>query len=174
MEVQDGSENVNCDASKSFSKAHSGYSTMKRQLLAFVNFSRHFNHYLLERKFQIVTDHRALQWFHNFKDPDGSTARWLGKLAAFENEKVHRSGKSNRHADFRILCPGFPVKTPPWLRGMNLSAVWKQSRKRQLRTKQVAQNALTVLELANTRTTLTPHRAKEGKNAATASLDVRL
>ena len=35
----------------------------------------------------------------NFKDPDALTARWLKKLAAFEYESEHRSGKSIGHAD---------------------------------------------------------------------------
>ena len=83
-QIQNGSERVICYAFKSFSKAHNRYSTTKRELLAIVTFTRHFRHYLLGRKFQIVTDHRALQWLHNFKDSDGLTARWLEKLAAFE------------------------------------------------------------------------------------------
>ena len=40
-----------------------------------------------------------MQWLHNFKDPDGLTARWLEKLAAFEYENVHRNGKTIGHAD---------------------------------------------------------------------------
>ena len=104
-QIQNGSERVICYASKSFSKAQSQYSTTKRELLAIVNFTRHFKHYLLGRKFQIVTDHRALQWLHNFKDPDGLTARWLEKLAAFEYEIVHRSGKSIGHADSMSRIP---------------------------------------------------------------------
>ena len=98
-QIQNGSERVICYASKSFSKAQSRYSSTKRELMAIVNFSRYFKHYLLGRKFQIVTDHRALQWLHNFKDPDGLTARWLEKLAAFEYEIVHRSAKSIGDAD---------------------------------------------------------------------------
>ena len=36
---------------------------------------------------------------HNFEDPDGLTARWLEKLAAFDYEVQHRPGKSIGHAD---------------------------------------------------------------------------
>ena len=66
-----------------------------------------------------------MQWLHNFKDPDGLTARWLEKLAAFDYEVQHRPGKSIGHADgfSRILIvnqvttsssteePDEPVKT---------------------------------------------------------------
>ena len=64
-----------------------------------MNIARHFKHQLLGRKLHIVTDHTALQWLHNFKDPDGSTASWLEKLAAFEYKIVHGSGRSIGHAD---------------------------------------------------------------------------
>ena len=108
-EVQDGKERAICYASKAFSKSlqtnfqtkrfQANYSATKRELLAIVTFTRHFKQYLLGRKFKIVTDHRALQWLHNFKDPDGLTARWLEKLAAFDYEVQHRPGKSIGHAD---------------------------------------------------------------------------
>ena len=51
------------------------------------------------RTFTIVTDHRALQWLQNFKDPVGLTAWWLEKLAAFDYEVPHKPGKSIGHVD---------------------------------------------------------------------------
>ena len=98
-QVQDGQERAFCYASKAFLKAQTKYSATKLELLAVVNFARHFRHHLLGRKFKIVTDHSALQWLHNFKDPDALTAHWLEKLAAFNYEVVHRPGKSIGHAD---------------------------------------------------------------------------
>ena len=88
-QVQNGLERVICYASKSLNKAQSRYSTTKRELLAIVNYTRHFKHYLLGRRFKIITDHRELQWPHNFKDPDALTARWLEKLAPFDYEIEH-------------------------------------------------------------------------------------
>ena len=75
------------------------YSATNRELLAVVNFTRHFRHYLLGQKFTIITDHRALQWLHNFEDPDAQNARWLEKLASFNYEVVHTPGKSIGHAN---------------------------------------------------------------------------
>ena len=98
-QVQDGQERAICYASKAFSKTQTRYSATKRELLAVVNFTRHFKHYLLGHKFTIITDHRALKWLHNFKDPDALTARWLEKSAAFDYEVVHRPRKSIGHAD---------------------------------------------------------------------------
>ena len=104
-QVHDGKDRAICYASKAFSKSQTNYSATRRELLAIVTSTRHFKHYLLGRKFKIVTDHRALQWLHNFKDPDELTARWLEKLAAFDYEVKHRPGKSIGHADGRSRRP---------------------------------------------------------------------
>ena len=104
-QVQNGLEPVICYASESLSKAQIRYSTTKRELLAIVNYTRHFKHYLLGRRFKIITDHRPLQWLHNFKDPNDLSARWLEKLAAFDYEIEHRSGKDIGQADCMSLLP---------------------------------------------------------------------
>ena len=108
-QVQNGLQRVICYASKSLNKAQSRYSTTKRELLAIVNYTKHFKHYFLGRQFKIITDHRALQWLHNFTDPDALTARWLGKLATFDYEVEHRSGKSIGHADCMSRLPATPA-----------------------------------------------------------------
>ena len=109
-QVQNGKERAICHASKAFSKAQTRYSATKRELLAIVHFTRHFRHYLLGRKFTIVTDQRSLQWLHNFKDPDGLTARWLEKLAAFDYEVRQKPGKSIGHADGLSRVPQAKVQ----------------------------------------------------------------
>ena len=99
FQVQDGKKRAFRYASKAFSKSRTNYSATERELSAIVTFTRHFKHYLLGRKLKIVTDHRALQWLHYFKDPDGLTARWLENLAALNYEVQHRPDKSIGHAD---------------------------------------------------------------------------
>ena len=96
--VQDGKQQAICFSSKAFSKSQTNYSATKRELFSIVTFTRHFKHYLIGRNFKIVTDHRALQWLHNFKDPDGLTAPWREKFAAFDYEMQHRSSKSISNA----------------------------------------------------------------------------
>ena len=68
-------------------------------MLAAVNSTRHFRHYLLGQNVTKITDHSALQWFHNLKDPDALTDRWLKKYAAFNYEVRLRPGKLIGHAD---------------------------------------------------------------------------
>ena len=97
--VQEGKQRAFCYAFRAFSKFQTNYSATKGELLAFITFTLHFKHYLFGRKMDIVTDHCALQWLNNFKDPDALTARWLENLAAFVYEEQHRSGKTNSHAN---------------------------------------------------------------------------
>ena len=104
-QVQDGQERAICYASKAFSKTQTRYCATKRELLVVVNYTQHFKHYLLGEKFTIITDHRALQWLHNFRDPGALTAHWLEKLAAFDYEVVHRPRKSIGHADGLTRTP---------------------------------------------------------------------
>ena len=108
-QVQDGKERAICYASKALSRSQMNYSATKRELLVVVHFTRHFKHYLLGRKFILRTDHSALRWLHNFKDPDGLVARWLEKLAQFDYEVEHRPGKSIGHADGLSRIPTKPV-----------------------------------------------------------------
>ena len=108
-QVQDGMEKTIGYASKALSKSQTKYSATRREFLAIVTFTRHFHHYLLVRKFTIVTDHRALQWLHNFEDPDEMTARWLERLAAFGYTVRHRPGTSIGHADGLSRVPSHEV-----------------------------------------------------------------
>ena len=102
-------EKVICYASKALSKSQTKYSATRREFLAIVTFTRHFRHYLLGRKCTILSDHRALQWLHNFKDLDGMSARCLEKLASFDYTVSHRPGTSNNNADGLSTVPSQEV-----------------------------------------------------------------
>ena len=86
-------------ASRSLSRTEKQYCATRRELLALVWASRHFRLYLYGRKFIVRTDHHALRWLHNFKEPAGQVARWLEQLAEFDNEVVHHQGKQHTNAD---------------------------------------------------------------------------
>ena len=38
---------------------------------------KYFRHYQFGRQFTVRTDHSALEWLINFKDPEGQLARWM-------------------------------------------------------------------------------------------------
>ncbi len=45
------------------------------------------------------TDHSALQWIQQFKQPEGQVARWLEQLQQFDFETEHRAGSQHNNAD---------------------------------------------------------------------------
>jgi len=78
---QDGEEKVLGYTSKKLSKTQRNYCTTMREMLACVAFLKHFKQYLLGRKIVIRTDHASLTWVTNFRETDGTVARWMVVLA---------------------------------------------------------------------------------------------
>jgi hypothetical protein len=83
-QVQNGVEHVIAYASQTLSRSQRNYCTTYRELLAVVNFVKHFRHYLLGQElFTVRTDHSSLRWLMNYKDPEGLIGRWLLSLQLF-------------------------------------------------------------------------------------------
>ena len=108
-QVPIGLKQISCYAFKPLKKAKSRYTSLRPELLAIVIYTRHCKHYLLGRQFKTFTDHRMLQWLHDFKDPDPLAAPWLNKLAAIDYAIAHRSGKSIGHAGCMSLFLAKPT-----------------------------------------------------------------
>jgi len=104
-QVQDGQERVVAYASRSLSKEERRYCVTRRELLAVVFFMKHFRHYLYGRQFTVRTDHGALRWLTNFKDPQGQVARWLEVLGTYTFEIQHRPGLRHGNADALSRAP---------------------------------------------------------------------
>ncbi|CAG2215490.1 Transposon Ty3-G Gag-Pol polyprotein,Transposon Ty3-I Gag-Pol polyprotein [Mytilus edulis] len=60
---------------------------------------KHFHHYVYGTSFLVRTDHGALRWLLNFKNPEGQTARWLEFLSSYNFEIQHRAGRQHGNAD---------------------------------------------------------------------------
>ena len=98
-QIQDGKETPLEYFSKVLHKPERNYCVTRRELLAMVKSISHFHHYLYGRHFLLRTDHAALRWLLNFKNPEGQIARWIQHLQEYDLEIQHRPGRLHGNAD---------------------------------------------------------------------------
>ena len=67
--------------------------------MAVVKSIHHFHHYLYGRQFTVRTDHAALKWLLNFRNPEGQIARWIERLQHYNFQIEHRPGATHGNAD---------------------------------------------------------------------------
>lgn len=88
-----------CFASRTLNAHELNYATYEKELLAIVWATKQFRHYLYGKKFIVKTDHRALGWLSNFKDPNQKLQRWKIKLGEYDFDIEYVKGKGNVVAD---------------------------------------------------------------------------
>ena len=88
-------------ASRTMSKAEINYTTTEKELLAIIFAVKHFRPYIYGQEFTLVTDHKALVWLDQLKDPTmGSRlARWKIKLQEYKYKIIYKPGRVNANAD---------------------------------------------------------------------------
>ena len=105
-QIQDGHERVIAFASNILSKTERGYCITRKELLAVYKYVIHFKHNLYGRRFTVRTDHQALSWLLNWKNPNTSQyCTWIAELECYNMEVVHRQGKELANADALSRLP---------------------------------------------------------------------
>ena len=84
--------------SRALRKAETNYSTVELECLAVVESVKRFRHYLLGRKFEILTDHKPLEWLAKQKCV-GRLWRWAVILQEYDFIITYRKGTENDNAD---------------------------------------------------------------------------
>ena len=69
------------------------------EALAVIWGTQQFNVYLESRKFDLITDHKALLAFKKIKDSNPRPERWSIKLSKYDYEVIYRKGNENVNAD---------------------------------------------------------------------------
>ena len=98
----DGEERVIAYASKALNKAQRNYTTSDRECLAIIWGIRQFRTYLLGTKFDLYTDHSALQFLNSMRlnrDLSGRLARYQMFLQEFDFTTHYKKGEQNANAD---------------------------------------------------------------------------
>lgn len=92
---KDGKEVMISCSSKSLDQAQRNYGITDRELLAIVKALEHYRYYLLGKKFELRTDHKALTYLHSAKNPNTRLFRWSMKLQDYNFEVKYIKGESN-------------------------------------------------------------------------------
>lgn len=102
--------------SKTCTPAERRYSAFKGELLAVLWACEKWRHYLGGRQFDLITDHKALEWLMTAKELPASLARWVLRLDELLNINIiHRPGTENAGPDYlsRNPVPGSSRPPPP-------------------------------------------------------------
>jgi hypothetical protein len=93
--------------SQTLNPAERGYDIHDRELLALIRGLRRWRHILLSSSFTttVYTDHDNLRYYRQPQRINRRVARYLGDLAEYNYQLVHRPGKLNR-ADALSRPPG--------------------------------------------------------------------
>ena len=86
-------------ASKMLKGAELHYCVTEKECLAIIWAIKLFRVYLHGTHFIIITDHAALQWFMNIKEPTGRLARWAIYIQTFDFEITYRVGRKHKNVD---------------------------------------------------------------------------
>jgi hypothetical protein len=73
--------------------------TRDLELAAIVHALKMWRHYLLGRKFVLMTDHCGLRYLFDQPKLNARQAKWMSLLSEFDFEIKHIKGKENRVAD---------------------------------------------------------------------------
>jgi hypothetical protein len=80
-------------------KHDKNWSTTDLEAAAIVYGVRKFRHLLWGCKFEIHTDHRALQWLESCAEKTARLARWFEFLSAFSYTLIYKKGSTHGNAD---------------------------------------------------------------------------
>ncbi|KZS19907.1 Uncharacterized protein APZ42_013703 [Daphnia magna] len=99
-QIQDVKEVVIAYSSRHLNAAERNYSAIEREALAIVYGIKRYRHYLQDDKFEIISDHRPLQWLETHKDEKSRLGRWAIELSAVKYKITNKPGKAHANADF--------------------------------------------------------------------------
>ncbi len=104
-QMQGGVERPVAYFSRVLSRSEKQYCTTRKELLAVIKAIEYFRPYLYGVPFTLCTDHAALKWLFNFREPEGQIARWIQQLQEFDYDIQHRPGLQHSNADALSRCP---------------------------------------------------------------------
>ncbi|KAF9761100.1 Retrovirus-related Pol polyprotein from transposon [Nosema granulosis] len=99
-----GRERMISAYSKNFDKHQNNYSVTDKELLAVVKSIEHYRHYLLGKEFLLRTDHKALTYLWESKNPSSRLLRWSMKLQEYKFRLEYIKGENNAADGYSRIC----------------------------------------------------------------------
>ena len=91
-----------CYISRTLNSAEQNYTTTEKELLAIVWAISRLRQYLLGRQFTIQTDHQALKWLVNVKDPSSRLLSWRLHLEGY-TYVIEYTKRQGQHCSRRTI-----------------------------------------------------------------------
>ena len=101
----EGQERPVAYASRGLSPAEQNYAAHEMECLAVVWAVKYFRQYLLEQKFDLITDHVGLKWFITKSNPTGRTMRWIATLQEYDFNIIYKPGRKHSNVDALSRIP---------------------------------------------------------------------
>ena len=96
---EDGRNQVIAYYSRRLNCHEERYSASELECLAVVDSMEHFHVYVHGKHTDIYSDHSALQWLFNIKNPSNRLFRWSVRLSVYKYTIHHRSGRKHEAPD---------------------------------------------------------------------------
>ena len=103
--------------SRSLNKSEQTQASVEKEALAIVEAVRKWSHYLIGRKFKLITDQRSVRFMYDCKNrgkiKNSKILRWRTELSQYQYEIVYRAGKLNAASDTlsRVYCASSTVSS---------------------------------------------------------------
>ena len=94
QENEAGEEHPIVYLSRTLDQHKKNYTVSEKELLAVLWSIEKLRPYVEDNHFTVVTDHSALKWLRNLKDPTGRLGRWALKMQQWVFDIVHRCKSS--------------------------------------------------------------------------------
>ncbi|RWR99538.1 hypothetical protein B4U79_09290, partial [Dinothrombium tinctorium] len=105
IQIDNEKEKIICYYSRVLSTAEKHYSAIEIELLAIIDGIKRFKHYLIGRKFKIVTDSNPLTYLMRTKNLNSRLSHWSMFLQEYDFEIVYRKGSENKLCDYLSRYP---------------------------------------------------------------------
>jgi hypothetical protein len=86
--------------SRKLKEQKKNYVTRDLELAAVIHALKMWRHYIMAKKFLLLTDNSGMKYLFNQPDLNARQARWVAFLSEFDFEVIHIKGKENKVADY--------------------------------------------------------------------------